>query len=134
MLTPEEQDELHRLVQAHIPTLYLRRQGASLRLTIEHRAAPGLDGLVLELRVCGDALALHLVDAGPVAADHDPAPAVSHLDHIEHVLASLSAPIPRRELRRACRIRDSALSDALGQLLTAGRVVKSPAGYHLAPR
>ena len=74
MLTPEEQDELHRLVQAHIPTLYLRRQGASLRLTIEHRAAPGLDGLVLELRVCGDALALHLVDAGPVAADHDPAP------------------------------------------------------------
>ena len=97
MLTPEEQDELHRLVQAHIPTLYLRRQGASLRLTIEHRAAPGLDGLVLELRVCGDALALHLVDAGPVAADHDPAPAVSHLDHIEHVLAESvrSDPPPR---------------------------------------
>lgn len=113
--------------------LYLRRQGASLRLTIEHRAAPGLDGLVLELRSAGDALALHLVDAGAAAADRAPARAASRLDHIEQVLATLSAPIPRRELRRACRMRDSALSDALGQLLTAGRVLKSSAGYHLAP-
>ena len=113
--------------------LYLRRQGASLRLTIEHRAAPGQDGLVLELRACGDALALHLVDSDGAAAARDPAPAASRLDHIEQVLARLSAPIPRRELRRACRMRDSALSDALGHLLTAGRVVKSPAGYQLAP-
>jgi len=29
-------------------------------------------------------------------------------------------------------MRDSALSDALGLLLTASRVVKSPAGYQLA--
>ncbi len=42
--------------------LYLRRHGPSLRLTVEHRAAPGHDGLVLELRAGGDALALHLVD------------------------------------------------------------------------
>jgi hypothetical protein len=113
--------------------LYLRRQGASLRLTIEHRAAPGQDGLVLELRACGDALALHLVDSDGAAAARDPAPAASRLDHVEQVLARLSVPTPRRALRRACRIRDSALSDALGHLLTAGRVVKSPAGYQLAP-
>ena len=60
-------------------------------------------------------------------------PREEFMDHIEQVLARLSAPIPRRELRRACRMRDSALSDALGHLLTAGRVVKSPAGYQLAP-
>jgi hypothetical protein len=114
--------------------LYLRRQGPSLRLTIEHRAAPGHDGLALELRSAGDALALQLVDPGAAAADRAPARAVSRLDHVEQVLAGLSAPISHRELRRACRIRDSALSDALGQLLTAGRVVQSPAGYSLAPR
>jgi hypothetical protein len=114
--------------------LYLRRHGPSLRLTIEHRAAPGLDGLVLELRSAGDALALQLVDPGAAAADRAPARAVPRLDHVEQVLARLSAPISHRELRRACRIRDSALSDALGHLLTAGRVVQSPAGYALAPR
>jgi len=112
--------------------LYLRRQGASLRLTIEHRAAPGHDGLVLELRSAGDALALHLVDAPGGAAERDPARAASRLDHIAQVLDRLAAPTPRRAPRRACRMRDSALSDALGHLLTAGRVVKSPAGYQLA--
>jgi hypothetical protein len=113
--------------------LYLRRQGASLRLTIEHRAAPGHDGLGLELRASGDALALHLVDAAGGGADRDPARAASHLDHIEQVLARLPAPIPRRALRRACRMRDSTLGTALGHLLTAGRILKSPAGYQLTP-
>jgi hypothetical protein len=113
--------------------LYLRRRGDTLCLAIEHRAAPTRDGLVVELRSQGEALALHLVDSDGAAAARDPAPAASRLDHVEQVLARLSVPTPRRALRRACRIRDSALSDALGHLLTAGRVVKSPAGYQLAP-
>ena len=53
-------------------------------------------------------------------------------EHIEQILTSLAAPIPRRALRRACRMRDSALGAALEQLVTAGRVVRSPAGYQLA--
>ena len=112
--------------------LYLRRHGPSLRLTVEHRAAPGHDGLVLELRAGGDALALHLVDTAERVDARDAAPAPSRLEHVTQVLATLAAPIPRRELRRACRMRDTALGDALGQLLTAGRVVKSAAGYQLA--
>jgi hypothetical protein len=112
--------------------LYLRRHGPSLRLTVEHRAAPGHDGLVLELRACGDALALHLVDAADRGDPRETASAPSRLEHVAQVLATLAAPIPRRELRRACRMRDTALGDALGHLLTAGRVVKSAAGYQLA--
>jgi hypothetical protein len=83
----------------------------------------------------GHSLCIHgqLVDSGAAAADRAPAHAVSRLDHVEQVLARLSARLPRRELRRACRMRDSALSDAPGQLLTAGRVGKSPAGYSIAP-
>ncbi len=112
--------------------LYLRRHGPSLRLTIEHRAAPGHDGLLLELRAAGDTLALYLVD--PVARGDDPqvARGPSRLEHVEHILATLAAPTSRRALRRACRMRDSVLGDALGQLLTAGRVIKSARGYELA--
>jgi AAA domain len=112
--------------------LYLRRHGPTLRLTVEHRAAPGLDGLVLELRACEDALALHLVDAADRGDARETASASSRLEHVAQVLATLGAPIPRRELRRACRMRDTALGEALGQLLTAGRIVKSAAGYQLA--
>jgi len=116
--------------------LYLRRLGTALRLTIEHRAAPGRDGLVLELRATGEALALHLVDA-PDAGEPGPPrlapPAPSPPQHIEQVLATLAAPIPRHELRRACRMRASSLNDALAHLVTTGRVVKSSAGYQLAP-
>jgi hypothetical protein len=116
--------------------LYLRRQGATLRLTIEHRAAPGRDGLVLELRASGEALALHLVHPEEGLSDHDrgsPPTPPSRLEHIEQVLTTLPAPITRRELRRACRMRDTSLAHALAQLVTTGRVVKSAAGYQLAP-
>ncbi len=115
--------------------LYLRRHGPSLRLTIEHRAAPGHDGLGLDLRAAGDALALHLVVEAADRADARAAPsAASRLEHVVQVLATCAAPVPRRELRHVCRMRDTALSDVLGQLLTAGRVVKSAAGYQLAAR
>jgi len=114
--------------------LYLRRHGPSLRLTIEHRAAPGHDGLGLELRAAGDALALHLVDAADRGAPRADPPVVSRPEHVAQILATLAAPIPRRELRRACRMRDTILGEALGQLLSAGRVVKSAAGYQLADR
>lgn len=119
--------------------LYLRRHGSSaLRLTVEHRAAPGRDGLLLDLRANGDALALHVVDPEDghrfnARSSSPPSPATSHFEHIQQVLASLPAPMSRPDLRRACRIRDSALGDALSQLLSSGRVVKSEAGYHLAP-
>jgi hypothetical protein len=112
--------------------LYLRRHGPSLRLTIEHRAAPGHEGLRLEWRADGDALALHLVDAGDPSDAPAPPRAVSRLEHVAQVLAACAAPIPRRELRRLCRMRNTALSAPLGQLLAAGRVVKTAAGYQLA--
>jgi hypothetical protein len=113
--------------------LYLRRHGPSLRLTVEHRAAPGHDDLRLELRAAGDALALHLVEGTDRGDALGAPPAVSRLEHVAQVLAACAAPIPRRALRRVCRMRDTALSDTLGQLLAAGRVVKSAAGFQLAP-
>jgi hypothetical protein len=38
----------------------------------------------------------------------------------------------RDQLRRACRMRTQTLCDALAELVRAGRVLKSEAGYRLA--
>ena len=113
--------------------LYLRRRGDTLCLAIEHRAAPSRDGLVVELRAQGDALALHLVDGGlsPDRVLTRPAPALD--ERIEHALAEAATPLTRRALRRRCRIRASTLGPVLARLLADGRVTRSPAGYSLVP-
>jgi hypothetical protein len=113
--------------------LYLRRQGDTLHLSIEHRAAPSRDGLRVELRAQGDALALHVVDAAPpVVAPAPPAPGLR--DRVEQALADVGTPLTHRALRRACRMRASTLGATLAYLIAAGRVGLSPEGYHLVPR
>jgi AAA domain len=111
--------------------LYLRRRGDTLCLAIEHRAAPSREGLVVELRAQGDALALHLVD-GELSGDRvltPPAPALG--ERIEHALGAAATPLTRRALRRVCRLRASTLGPVLARLLADGRVTRSPAGYAL---
>ena len=75
--------------------LYLRRRGDTLCLALEHRAAPSRDGLVVELRAQGDALALHLVDGGlsPDRVLTRPAPALDErIEHAHAAHASCAAP------------------------------------------
>ena len=113
--------------------LYLRRRGDTLCLAIEHRAAPSRDGLVVELRAQGDALALHLVADG-LSGERvltPPAPALG--ERIEHALGEAATPLTRRALRRVCRLRASTLGPVLARLLADGRVTRSPAGYALVP-
>ena len=113
--------------------LYVQRRGDTLRLTVEHRAAPSTSGLALELRACGDALALHVVDlaASPVP---ERAPAPTAIDRIEHALAHAALPLSLRQLRHVCRLRMATLCDALTTLRTEGRVLKAAGGYQLTPR
>ena len=111
--------------------LYLRRRGDTLSLAIEHRAAPSRDGLVVELRAHGEALALHVVDDGarpdPVATP----PTLALAERVEHALAEAATPLTRRALRRICRIRASTLGPILVRLLAEGRITRSPVGYRL---
>lgn len=110
--------------------LYLRRKGELLRLTIEHRAAPSLDGLIVELRNAGEALALHLIEPGT----DRPAPSIPDptiLERVERTLAAAAAPLTRHELRKACRVRMSTLGEVLATLASQGYVVKSADGYRL---
>lgn len=115
--------------------LYLHRKGSRLWLTTEHRAAPSTEGLALELRGRGQALALEIVDdpEDEIAPTHGVAP--SPHDRIAHVLAAAAPePLTRDQLRERARMRTQTLGQALAELLAQGRIAKGATGYQLRDR
>ena len=108
--------------------LYLRRDGDDLSLSVEHRAAPSMTPITIELAQRGTALALEVVDR------RDPAtPPPSSLDErITATLAGADAALPFAKLRAGCRVRATTLYERLAVLADAGRVVKTDHGYRLA--
>lgn len=114
--------------------LYLRRHGGELTLTVEHRAAPSIAAVSLQLAVNGDAVALAAVDPPPPTPPTAAAPRAPHTvaQQIEQHLGVASAPLTVAALRKLCHLRTQTLCDGLAGLIRAGRVVKSDAGYHLA--
>ena len=108
--------------------LYLRRDGDDLSLSVEHRAAPSMPPITIELAQRGTALALEVVDR------RDPAtPPPSSLDErITATLAGADAALPFAKLRACCRVRATTLYERLAVLADAGRVVKTDHGYRLA--
>ncbi len=107
--------------------LYLRRNGEELTLTAEHRAAPAMPAVTIELAQRADALALEVVDR------HAPqAPAQSSVDErIIAALADVDHPLPFPELRAVCRVRTATLYERLAALSAAGRLSRSDQGYRL---
>ena len=108
--------------------LYLRRDGDDLSLSVEHRAAPSMTPITIELAQRGTALALEVVDR------RDPAtPPPSSLDErITATLAGADAALPFAELRACCRVRATTLYERLAVLADTGRIVKTDDGYRLA--
>ncbi len=109
--------------------LYLRRHGDDLSLTVEHRAAPSVPAMALELAQRGDALALEVVERG---ATPEPAAPASVDERITQALAAAIGPVSLAALRAGLRIRNATLHERLAALTTAGAVVRSPDGYRLA--
>jgi AAA domain len=111
--------------------LYLRRDGdpndSKITLNVEHRAAPAMPPLTLELARRADALALEVVDRH---ASQVPSPS-SLDDRITAALAHANREMPVSELRGICRVRSASLYERLTALTAAGRVVKSGHGYRL---
>jgi hypothetical protein len=107
--------------------LYLRREGDTLTLTVEHRAAPSQKPMRIELVQAGEALALQVADAC------DPPSLPSSLDErITSALADAPSPIPFGELRSKCHVRAATLYERLAALTANGRIVKSGnGGYRL---
>jgi len=109
--------------------LYMRRRGAQLTLSTEHRAAPGQDDIPLQLTPAGAALALAVVAAVPTQAETSPTPA----QRVRQALGELSQPASLRHLRRLCGMRTAVLCSALAELSALGEVVRDPSGYQLKP-
>jgi hypothetical protein len=110
--------------------LYLRRDADDrITLSVEHRAAPAIPALSLELVQRVEALALEVVDR--TAQKAQPVP-LSVDDRITAALADAGQPQPFAHLRAACRIRATTLYERLAAMATDGRIVKSADGYRLA--
>jgi hypothetical protein len=103
--------------------LYLRRDGDDrITLSVEHRAAPAIPALTLELVQRADALALEVVDR----IVHAPQP-VADQSVDDRIAAALAA-----DLRALCLVRTATLYERLAAMTSTGRIIKSGDGYHLA--
>jgi RecA-family ATPase len=110
--------------------LYLRRNGDDLTLTVEHRAAPAMPTVTLELAQRDNALALEVSDRREPQAL-----AQSSVDErITAALTDVDRPLPFSELRRLCRIRTATLYERLAVLTAEGRLARSDDGYRLTAR
>jgi hypothetical protein len=111
--------------------LYLRRNGDNLvTLSVEHRAAPAIQSVTLELIERAQAVALEVREQPlPAPAAIEP---LAVDDRIAKALAEAGQPQPFSNLRSLCRIRTATLCQRLAAMTADGRVVKSDDGYHLA--
>ena len=112
--------------------LYLRRnKHEQLTLTVEQRAGASQSGISLELKQEGACLALAVVER----PEHNDKPGEGQglllPDRILSALAGSERPQSLRSLRDQCKSRTASLATAIDQLVTAGRVTKTPAGYAL---
>jgi len=107
--------------------LYLRRSGAHLVLSVEHRAAPSGEDIALQLAGDGDGLALCIRDTRSDSKAQPPAPA----ERILQAMAQASRPLTTQQLRMFCRMRTTTLCQILAQLRGQGRVIQTPDGYAL---
>src|SRR5215470_15414324 len=98
--------------------LYLRRQGDdTLTLTVEHRAAPSLPTLTLELAKHAHAVALGIVERSTSTK-----PKATSLDErIISALTGVNHALPFAELRALCRSRNATVYNRLDALVAAGR-------------
>ena len=107
--------------------LYMRRKGAQLTLSTEHRAAPSQDHIPLQLTQAGPALALAVLERPLAEPDAPPTPVA----RVRQTLAQLQTPAPLHHLRKLCGLRTAAVSAALTELSTQGEVVHDARGYQL---
>jgi hypothetical protein len=112
--------------------LYLRRHGDQLTLTVEHRAAPAITALPLQLVADGDAVALAPSTREPAEPVEQPLAAPTVADTLLAKLADAAAPLSATALRRQCKVRHATVTAVLDGLVTAGRVRKHGSGYVLA--
>jgi hypothetical protein len=108
--------------------LYMRRKGAQLTLSTEHRAAPSQDHIPLQLTQAGSALALAALDKPLAEPKTEPTP----IERVRAALAQLQEPVfSVQQLRKVCAIRTETLCAALEELTQQGELSRNSKGYQL---
>ncbi len=102
--------------------LYLKRDRHGLRLAVEHRSAPAIDPVYLEL----DAGTPHLSIVEPDAVQEGP----SLDDRILAELDRAAEPLRRTELRARVAVNNARLGEALKRLEAVGRLRRGTEGWH----
>ena len=111
--------------------LYLRRRDRQILMTVEHRDAPGLDDLEIELADDGARPALRLREKAPEDDAPQPQPAAHR---ILKVLAEAETPLAQARIRKRAALRNATVTEALHQLVREGRVERFTDGrYRTAP-
>ena len=111
--------------------LYMRRRGAQLTLSTEHRAAPSQDHIPLELTQAGSALALSVASDSSVPEPGAESGGRQTLQRVEQVLAGLDQPVTVQQLRKLCGLRTATVCSCLAQLADNGVVTRDSRGYQL---
>lgn len=110
--------------------LYLRRHRKQILLSAEHRAAPGLNEIAIELAEHGRGPALRLRQVEDEEAVPERKPPEQRLLEI---LAEARAPLSQRQIRALAATRAATVVAALRTLCREGRVERAPeGGYRLA--
>jgi len=108
--------------------LYMRRRGAQLTLSTEHRAAASQDHIPLQLNQTGSALALCVANDSTITEpDSEP----SALQRVQQILAGLDQPVTVQQLRKLCGLRTATVCTCLAQLADNGVVSHNSRGYQL---
>jgi hypothetical protein len=110
--------------------LYLRREGPKLTLTVEHRAAPSMPAIDLELVSRNEVLALQVLTSAP-CVNSTP---TSIDERITAALLDASQPLSISQLRPLCRVRKATLGERLTAMTAAGQLHRDPDGYRIATK
>ena len=110
--------------------LYLRRRDKQIVMTVEHRAAPGLNDIEIELADDGGGLALRLRRTPP----HETAPEPeTDGQRIVEILTEAETPLSQRQIRERAATRAATVAAALQTLIRERRVERAPeGGYRIA--
>ena len=107
--------------------LYLRRRDRQILMTVEHRAAPGLNDIEIELADDGEGPALRLRQVE--TADAAPRPETPER-RILQALAEAEAPLSQRQIRERAATRHKTVGAILRKLVREGRIRNDAEGRY----
>jgi len=96
--------------------------------TVEHRAAPSMPAIELELVSHNESLALQVLTSAPCVN-----PTATSIDErITAALIDASKPLSASQLRPLCRVRKATLCERLTAMTAAGNLHRDADGYRIA--